>query len=242
MNLLGHMIRSDLRRLRWPLLGWLALLLLTPVLGGLLLWTEAGVSRSFGSILAVGRGLFVLEFVAGLALVPLVIHGDPVVGTTAFWMTRPVSGTRMLGAKLLGSLIFLVALPLACELPWSWAGANGISLLRTFEWQMGIVLIGVAVAALSTSVPRFVAWTVVLQLGSLGLAPVVFDKNSPTAKVIISAFGSAPGAMLGACAVIVVAVAMAVLARYQRRSLRVVFGALGVGAAAAAAIGLTVLG
>ncbi len=57
-----------------------------------------------------------LEVILVIVLIPLIIQGDPLVGTTAFWFTRPISRKSLLITKLTFIFLFLVFLPLMAEM------------------------------------------------------------------------------------------------------------------------------
>lgn len=242
MSLIWHIVRKDARRLWIPLVGW-----------GVLINAQHGAEwRLHEAVLELPAWrtmiegliivLFVLRLVVAYILAAGLVFEDPAAGTTAFWMTRPISGGRMLGAKVVGGLVLLVALPIGIGLPWWSLGTNGFSPLQVGGWQTGIVLGGVAVAALTTSVPRFVAWTVALQILSLLLVGVWLNPSAQSIAVIKSSLLAAPGTMVTSGVVFAVALGSAVLARYQRRRATFVWGTLAVGAAAVMGIGLLVLG
>ncbi|HPB69224.1 MAG TPA: hypothetical protein PKU74_10010, partial [Candidatus Omnitrophota bacterium] len=108
-------LEKDLRRFRFILLSWLGVVGVTQgiaLLGGTLLSTQL-MFRIIQPLVL--QGLSLLQAVLMIIFVPLIIQADPTVGTTAFWMTRPVSRFSLLRAKvvLVGSLF--VGLPLLLE-------------------------------------------------------------------------------------------------------------------------------
>lgn len=167
MSLLVHMIRTDLRRLRWPLVGWFVLLATTPALGWLLLGTDAGVGRWFATIVMWRYGLLFVEFLVGIMLVPLVIHGDPVVGDSAFWMSRPISPARLWWSKV-GTLAAIFGLlPVLVLLPWWLYCGYGVTeialaIMETLAWQAVIVALALPVATLTSAFMRFALWLLVV--------------------------------------------------------------------------------
>ena len=236
MTLIWHIVRKDARRLWIPLVAWAVLINAQHGMEWRL--HEAALELPAWRTMLERQSilLFVLRLVVAYLLAAGLVFEDPAAGTTAFWMTRPISGGRMLGAKVVGGLVLLVALPIGVGLPWWWVGTNGFTPLQVGGWQTGIVLGGVTVAALTTSVPRFVAWTVVLQILSLLLVGVWLNPSAQSIAVIKSSLLAAPGTSVTAAVVFALAVGRAVLGRYQRRPLTFVWGALAVGAAAMLAI------
>ncbi len=109
-------LEKDLKRFRFILLSWLGVVGVTQgiaLLGGTLLSTQL-MFRIIQPLVL--QSLSVLQAVLMIIFVPLIIQADPTVGTTAFWMTRPVSRFSLLRAKvvLVGSLF--VGLPLLLEI------------------------------------------------------------------------------------------------------------------------------
>jgi hypothetical protein len=112
MNLVFHQLKKDMRRTRVVLGLWLALVVMRFALIG---WNASPGDTAMQSLFAT---LSVLTSVLGmlliLVLVPLVIHQEPLVGTSAFWFTRPLSRSTLLRAKGCYALI-LVLLPLIVQ-------------------------------------------------------------------------------------------------------------------------------
>ncbi len=166
MNLTWHIVKKDLRALRWPIGIWL--LCIVAKLGvGVILLNAAGDEGIewfrqmdiMAKVLAAGE---LLSFV----LVAALIQEDLMVGTTAFWMTRPISGARLLRAKLLTiGLVFLLA-PVLVTLPW-WLGCHyGIDEIawaaaETFAVHALVVLGALLWSAVTDGLGRFVMWSLV---------------------------------------------------------------------------------
>ena len=99
---------------------------------------------------------------------------DPVSDSEAFWITRPISGSRLLAAKA-SALILLWIIPALVSLPlWLSHGYSlgqlGVAAFRTMEVQVIITLLAVPFAVISPNGSRFVVYilmagVVVLVLG-----------------------------------------------------------------------------
>ena len=123
MNFVWHIVKKDLRALRWPLVVWVALIAAKLAMGVLLLTSDTtGDQELFDTLSGISKVLAGLEFL-GVVLVAALIQEDMLVGTTAFWITRPISGARLLTAKLLGLGIIFVVLPVLVTVPW-WLGCH----------------------------------------------------------------------------------------------------------------------
>lgn len=164
MKLTWHIVLNDLRRLRLPLVLWTALLAAKLGLGAWLLW---GNGAGFERVSATSFLLGAIEVVLGYVLVAWLIHGDLPTGTTAFWMTRPLSGRRLLAAKLGGLALIFGAVPLAMSLPWWLACGYGprelaLAAGETLVVQGVVVAVALPLAALTNEFSRYVMWTLVL--------------------------------------------------------------------------------
>jgi len=96
-----HQVRKDVRRHAPWLLAWAAVCILPLVALGI-------PADSISSRLAVNTIAPAVRVLLFAVLVALVVHEDPVVGSTAFWMTRPISGRALLAGKLVFVAMLLV--------------------------------------------------------------------------------------------------------------------------------------
>ncbi len=115
MSMVANIVRKDTHRLLLALLVWLLLIAGQSALaiGGI---KVAADIFKFQMILPTITSL--LTFLQGLmiiVLIPLIVQDDAVVGSTAFWLTRPIARKELLAAKTGFVLIVLVALPLLAE-------------------------------------------------------------------------------------------------------------------------------
>ena len=157
MHLVIHQFKKDLRRVRLPLAVWLAFVALQFVLAGWTVKPGDQVMQYLHTILG-----FVLPVINGLlvmVLVPLVFHQEPLVGTTAFWLTRPLPRRTMMAAKGL-FLALLILLPLLAQTVM--LAVNGVTphdvalaALQILLSQLAWVLAVAALAALTAGFGRF---------------------------------------------------------------------------------------
>jgi hypothetical protein len=214
MNLTWHIVKKDLRALRWPLLVWV--LVIAAKLGvGVVLLASHGIEGSewFVRMDALGKLLAWLECFS-LVLVAALIQEDMLVGTTAFWVTRPISGGRLLRAKLWGIGLAFLLLPVLVALPW-WLGCGyGVreilgAALETAAINAAVVVLGLLWAVVTDGFSRFLMWTLVLMfaipsvIGGIALH-VQGLATPPTAGLIVTRFAIAIGiAFLGISTVVV---------------------------------------
>jgi len=159
VNVIVHLVRHDIRALRLPLAAWLALLLAQAAVmafGPALIDPEAPASsmRSFAGFLAGAR----LAFTVLLAV--LIVQRDSPVGTTAFWLTRPIQPAAMAASKLISTVLLLAATP--AVVGWLLFTALGLPQGDVLDgaWQLVIeqlMVVGLSAmgAAITATIPQF---------------------------------------------------------------------------------------
>ena len=190
MKLTWHIVLKDLRRLRWALV-----LLGVLVVAQYVAWVWV---RAAGSASEVQRGavlaLWGMQVLSVWLLVPQFVHEDPLSGS-AEWRVRPISGARLLGAKGLGIFLALCVWPSVLTLPW-WLelgfGAGEIGRVMAVNTLGMAALTGVAlaVAVLTESFAKFIAWSLVL-VAAAGMVALVMAAGLPA-----NAAGPVPGALV----------------------------------------------
>ena len=106
MNLTLHLVAWDLRYLR-PYLGlWLGLVILQAGLVGYAPQFSLVEMGHVFSLSSLAWLVAVLKICLLAVLVARLVHKDSTIGSTAFWLSRPVSGARLLAGK---SLFLLAA-------------------------------------------------------------------------------------------------------------------------------------
>lgn len=166
MNLTWHIVKKDLRALKWPFLLW-ALVIVAKLAVGVMLLTADGTEEAewFTRMSGLSQVLASFECV-NFVLAAAVIQQDLLVGTRAFWVTRPISGGRLLRAKLLTLLLVFGLLPLIVTLPW-WLGCGfglreiGWAVVETSTIHLVCVLLGILWAVVTDGFGRFLMWTLV---------------------------------------------------------------------------------
>ncbi len=178
MNLTWHIVKKDLRALKWPLGLWVLLIIAKLGVGVALLNADGTEGLEwFTKMDALAKVLSAFEFVS-FVLTAAIIQQDLMVGTTAFWMTRPISGARLLRAKLTGiGLVFIVA-PVLVTLPW-WLGCNygiseiGWAVVETVAAQAIAVLLGLLWSVVTDGFARFLMWTLVTLVATPMLTGII---------------------------------------------------------------------
>ena len=97
MNLTLHIIRKDLRALRWPLLLWVAACLthLGLRLAQFARGDDAVLTPFWRGLETTHRWDHTAVFALPVFIIPLLLHLDPLRGALAFWKTVPVSRARV---------------------------------------------------------------------------------------------------------------------------------------------------
>lgn len=184
MSVIFRILRKDIYRLRWDLAVYVACLTAVFVILARRV-TVSGVV--WGWFLGL-QALLVVTISAQL------VQADPLVGTTAFWRTRPIARGLLLAAKAGFALVFVVLLPGVAAL--FIARTNGLmwndALLAGFIAgfsQAVLVFPSMVIAAFTATVPAFllvmsvaVGATLLLHawVGQLFRSWIEFDQASRT--------------------------------------------------------------
>ena len=216
MRLAWHIARKDFRRLRWPLALWGVVIGLQYLSWRLMPVGDGEASGAAKLVLA----LWGLHLAVGWLLVPHLIHEDPLLDDRAAWRTRPISGARLLAAKLLGAALMLWLWPSVLTVPWwiefgfgPWeiARAVAVNMLGMAAFT-GVALM---VAVLTENFARFLTWSFLLAVaaGVGGLLIVAempalmemfaYRDGTVNAGVLITRAWLAGGVVLAAAVVVV---------------------------------------
>ena len=131
MSLILHHLKKDIRCLRLLLLLWFILLLVNSLV------MRSGLDRLHPSdegteVLAAAYVLlYVLQQILQIVIVCQLVQADALAGTTAFWLTRPISRKELLLSKSLFVLLILVLPSLIAE--GIVLQINGISVSQTLS-------------------------------------------------------------------------------------------------------------
>ncbi len=135
MNLTFHIIKKDLRRMSWLIGAWLL------ATGLAFAKTGAHFPSQWPDFVQVFA-----RFTAGvliLVLIASIVQEDCLVENRVFWRTRPISGTRLLTAKLIQLIGLFVILPVVTGLLWSGAKNGRFDMNADAAQTLGI---GVSIA------------------------------------------------------------------------------------------------
>jgi len=171
-----HIIGKDIRDLRLflPLVGWWSMSILQVVLISVF-----GRIPSFPPAIEIVSGVFLaglawllaaLDFGLLVLIVSQLIQRDSTVGSTAFWLSRPISGARLLASKSL-LLLLAVILP-TLVLQFLMLLSNGVTLLDASRSVPQIVVLQLLVlsvlmmlASLTPNLPRMLLLGIIAAVG-----------------------------------------------------------------------------
>jgi hypothetical protein len=152
-----HLFKKDLMRLKYLFIAWSLLILAQAALsiGGNKIAAEILQFQIFLPFFTKLIGF--LQGLMMIVIIPLIIQDDSLVGTTAFWYTRPISRKELLFAKVCMVLAILVMPLLVAEL--FVLAANGATawhlLLAVPEVLIGKLAFIVPFVILAASTTRF---------------------------------------------------------------------------------------
>jgi hypothetical protein len=218
MSTIRHLVWHDIRALRLPLAAW-ALVLFAQALM-MAIWprfidpeTPGGSIASLAGFLAGARLAFTI------LLTVLIVQRDSPVGTTAFWLTRPIRPSAMAASKLSSAALVLVVLP--AVIGWTLFSALDLPQAEVLDgvWQLlleQVMIVGLSAmgAAITASIPQFavVAVAGVLLMGTLISQWRPFIQQLPALPLAGSATPLA-----GWAAVTVLGTAAVLVYQYSRR-------------------------
>jgi len=227
MNPTLNIILKDLRRLRIPIGGWLLVMTAKYALGfHLVLAADSPEnSWSWGELRTACMVLVGLETALTFLIAVFAIQGDSVLGTRSSWMTRPISGARLLRAKLGGMAALLVVPAVLLPVPW-WllcgfgVGDMAAAMAEIAAWQVVTIGIALVAAVLADSLGRVIVWTL-----------VTLAVLTPTIGAGAYGWGLSPGnrGPLAALGVLIVTGIAVVVVQFITRERRLTTGVFGLG-------------
>ncbi len=163
MIFMPYLFKKDLARLKIIFFAWVLLILaqLALGIGGNKLIAEYLQFQMFLPLCS--RLVGFLQGMMAIVIIPLIIQDDSLVGTTAFWFTRPISKKGLLFTKSCMILILLVITPLIAEM--FVLAANGATawhlLLAAPEILIEKLVFIVPFVILATITPKFSRYALV---------------------------------------------------------------------------------
>ncbi len=208
MSHILHLIRWDIRRFRALLGVWLLLLTVNAILDAT--WPGLAADRATRQLVGtIGNLLSLTEVLLSIVLIVQVVHAHPLVGTTAFWMTRPIPPGALLSAKLalfcaamiVAPVIADAALMAIYDVPWvdivECFGTNGAAMggvgcrlmaaaTLTPNLAKFALLIGGALIAFAVAMAIMVAVHVLPSRGQAHLVPLGTGVSLPNSGLLVA--------------------------------------------------------
>lgn len=160
MSLVFHNFKKDARHLRILLVVWFLLVVLQAALSGTGLAGSADdmVMQMLFQTLSFLVPLF--QYILILVMIPMLVHGEPLVGVTAFWFTRPISRQTLLKSKLVFVGLLILLPPFLAEM--LMLASNGataaqivLAVPEILLERISGLMIAVVLAVLTPSFARF---------------------------------------------------------------------------------------
>lgn len=115
MSLVLHLVKWDVKRFQILLALWLFLVGASALVEGA--WPGVAVAMAARQTVGITGNLLALaEVLFSIVFVVLVVQEHTLVGTTAFWMTRPIPPRALLAAKLIFLSAAVIVAPVVAEI------------------------------------------------------------------------------------------------------------------------------
>ena len=191
---LWHYLAKDLRRLRLLVALWALVVAAETILAG------SGAAARVEALQILASLLSLLKLMLACVIVPLLIQEEPLVGTEAFWLTRPIPRGTLLLSKLSFVGAFMIVPALVAEL--ALMAASGVItrhlLLAAPEILLEELTWFLCLAVLASLTPNFARFALVgagllgaLVLLGLTLA-LVFSSEEVRAEIPVPVPDSSP--------------------------------------------------
>lgn len=164
MKLVWHIVVKDARRM-WPaVLVWSLLFTVHHFLTWRVTHTPFDGTEALPRLKFFQLMVFVVQLLSGYVFAATVVLEDSPIGTSTFWLTRPISGARLLLAKIGSCFLWFIVLALLLSLPW-WAASERqqrellLDAAALFRWQACTVGAAVVISAFTGGLGRFLVWS-----------------------------------------------------------------------------------
>jgi hypothetical protein len=235
MKLLFHLVRADVRRFRLLLAAWVLIEVLSTIFTGVRP-ILADDRRMLTAVELLGTVLFLTRWLGMIVIVALVVQTHPLVGSDAFWMTRPIPPRALFTSKvlLLGTTFIAVPalcaviLTAVCRFPMAEVVLVALQTILLQSLWLAIVM---ALSAVTRNLARFalVAGGVLVSFVLLiSIAIAVAMRNTPDGPQlsdVTSRSVSSATAGVVLLLLLITAVVMPLVVQYRTRSTRLSVGA-----------------
>ncbi len=214
MTQLLHLLRKDLRRLRWPLAMWIVILVARVFVAtarSAFAIEEMRWQIVFQQLESV---FYTLETLMLAVLVARLIHEEPLVGLNAFWLTRPYNRGALLAAKLLFAGAFLIVAPLMADLTMmvlfdtsvrDLLHATPAFLAGHIQWTLGFMVVAVLTSSIAAFALAIIGTVVAFALTAVVVLSMTALKNIDETWNYVTSIASALTQALVALVILVFA-------------------------------------
>ena len=212
MSLILHLVRKDFRRVRAMLAIWYPILILSVVLDARIelfldgrgpaqeVGTPSSAELDLAVFVLVGLVVIFFDLLVRAAIVSKLVHDDATVGSTAFWLSRPITGGTLLASKAILLALAMIPADIAVQLIASshLSGSPSTSpevflmpVLSTAVFMMlavltpslaGMAVLGGIMAGVTWGAFLVLSWLAVPLVGGEGIAEVAtraVTRNAP---------------------------------------------------------------
>jgi len=199
VSLILHLVRKDFRRVRVLLGIWCPILILSVVLDTKIelfldglgpaqdVGTPSSAELEFAVLVFFGLLAIFLDPLMRAAIVSKLVHDDATVGSTAFWLSRPITGGMLLASKAILLALSMIPAEIAAQLVVSThlSGSPSTSpevflvpVISTAVFMMlavltsslaGMAVMGVIMAGVTWGAFLVLSWLAVPRVGGEGL-------------------------------------------------------------------------
>jgi hypothetical protein len=230
MKHLFHLISADVRRFRLLLAVWLLIQIVDTIFRGVRP-ALAPEPRLQTAVELLAMVLFLLRWIGMIVIVPLVVQTHPLVGSDAFWMTRPIPWRALLGSKVVLLWTTIVAAPALCQVALMLASRVPLAevpfvTLQTILFHSLWLFIVMALSTVTRNLARFAlaAGSVLVGFGLLiNIVIAMMIRNLPDGPQLTAmtprSVGS-PTAGVVLLLLLIIAAVLQILMQYRMRSAR----------------------
>jgi len=243
VSLILHLVRKDFRRVRVLLGIWCPILILSVVLDAKIeLYLDGrGPAQEVGTpssdefdlavFVLVGLLVVFFDLLMRAAIVSKLVHDDATVGSTAFWLSRPITGGTLLASKATLLALSMIPADIAVQMVTSSQLTGSLSSSEFFLMPVVATAVFMMLAVLTPSLARMavlggiiagVTWGAFLVLGWLAM-PLVGGEGIVEAATRSVTQSSPWLLLLGVC---VAVICHQYLTRRTNRSLVIAFSGI----------------
>ena len=166
MKLLCHIVAKDARRFLPAVSLWVAIFSVYVFSEWRLAYALPDDAEGLVRLRFFERLFFIVQLLTGYVFAAVLVLEDSPFGTSMFWLTRPISGSRLLAAKVVSCGLWFGVLAVLMAIPW-WLVGEGETSGEIFVrggklllWQTCVIGTAVVLAAFTGGLGRFLVWSI----------------------------------------------------------------------------------